>query len=219
MRIVFQLDACAPARTDVTGALRQMVQESNLPYARAKQNPRVPRLNYGPSVKKGQWAVREYADIYLLQSVGANQVRQQLERSKPQGLVLLEVYRVPYAFPAVQQLATVGKFRAQGNFLAYFPQQTFENYVTCAQVEVVRQAANGMTLTTDIKPFIVGGKTISPQCIEMTLTSVADKWLNPLEVVCGWLDIPMQDDIICNDFTMVRQGLYWKDSTGELHLI
>ncbi len=219
MRIVFQLDACAPARTDVTGALRQMVQESGLPYARAKQNPHAPRLNYGPSLKKGQRAVREYADIYLLESAGAEQVRRQLERSKPQGLALLEVYRVPYTFPAVQQLATVGKFTAQGDFSAYFPRQTFENYVACAQVEVVRQAANGMTLITDIKPFVVAGRTVSPQCIEMTLTSVADKWLNPLEAVCGWLDIPLQEDVSACDFAITRQGLYWKDSAGELHLI
>ncbi len=222
MRIVFRLSANAPARADIVGALRHMVQTSNLPYASAKQNPRAVRLNYGPSVKRGQWAEREYADIYLRKSVGVAQVRAQLENSKPQGFTLLEVYRVPYNLPAVQQLGTVGVFRAEGNFAAYAPKETFENYVTAARLEVVRQAANGMNLSMDIKPFVVGGKTLSPQGVELTLQSVADKWLSPLVVLYGWLGlpIPMQDDLLTAEgFTVTRLGLYWQDSAGELHLI
>ena len=71
MRIVFHLAPDAPGREDVVGLLRTLVQKSGLPFARAKQNPKAPRIAYGPGIKRGQFAAREYVDIYLFSCLGS----------------------------------------------------------------------------------------------------------------------------------------------------
>ena len=222
MRIVFYLAPNAPAREDLVGALRSMILSSKLAYARSKQNPRVPRLAYGPSVKRGQGAQREYADIYLLTSVCAQQVRAQLEASKPQGLELLEVYRVPYAMASVQQLASHALYRAEGDFMAHAPKQTFENYVKSARLNVMCRAENAMCLCQDIKPYLVSAQTISATCVQFMLKRVGDKWISPLAVLYGWLgmEMPLDDQqaAACG-FTTIREGLYWQDCENNLHLI
>ncbi len=222
MRIVFHLAAHAPGRADIVGTLRNMILQSGLPYARAKQQGNVPRLAYGPSVKKGQLAAREYVDIYLFTSVRAAQVRARLEACKPQGLTFLQMQRIPFALAGVQQLASVAVYEVQGDLASYAPQQTLENYISSSRVEVTRQAANGLRLTTDLKPFVRGARTLSATRVEVTLNRVEDRWASPLEVIYAWLGevVPPQSENAADAcFTIIRQGLYWQDSQNNLHLI
>ena len=58
MRIVFHLAPDAPGRADLVETLRTMIQKSRLPFARAKQNHTLPRIAYGPGIKRGQFAAR-----------------------------------------------------------------------------------------------------------------------------------------------------------------
>lgn len=220
MRIVFHLSADAPGRADLVGTLRHMVVKSGLAYARAKQNPGAPRISYGPSVKRGQFATREYVDIYLFSSVNAQKVRAKLEAAKPQGMTILDATRIPFTLAGVQQLASVVAYEVKGDFVSYHPQQTLENYVSCARLEVTQQAENGVTLTRDIKPFVRSVQTVDPGRIELLLNRVEEKWMNPLEVICAWLQIPMPSEEEAGErFTVIRQGLYWQDSQGNLTLI
>ena len=221
MRIVFRLDPELSGNVDKAELLRKVILSSGLHYARAKQQPRVPRIAYGPSLKRGQRALREYADIYLLTSVPAEEVRAKLEACKPEGLTLLQVSRVPYALAGVAQLASTAVYRVEGNFEDFSPQQTLENYVSSARLEVTCRAANGMCLTKDIKPFVLNAVTLSPQQIELTITRVGEKWISPLEVIYGWLGVENApaEGMADERFLITRQGLYWQDSQQNLHLI
>ena len=220
MRIVFRWDESAPQRQDSLGALREIVLASGLPFAHAKQNPHVARLVYGPSVKRGELAAREYADIYLLSSVSSEQVRTALAQHSLPGFTLLEVQRVPYTLAGVQQLASAVKYQAEGDFSS--APQTLENYVAAARLESVYRAANGMSLLRDMKPYVVSAKTVGPQRIEFLLRSIKEKWMNPLDLLYGWLGIEkssLEADKTDERFKIIRQGLYWQDSQNVLHLI
>lgn len=220
MRIVFHLPADAPGRADLVGTLRHMVVKSGLAFARAKQNPGAPRIAYGPSVKRGQLATREYVDIYLFSSVNAQKVRAKLEAAKPQAMTILDATRIPFTLAGVQQLASVVEYEVKGNFDSYHPQQTFENYVSCTRLEVTQQAENGMTITRDMKPFVRSVQTVEPGRVRLVLNRVEEKWMNPLEVICAWLHIQMPGEEEAGErFTVIRQGLYWQDSQGRLRLI
>ena len=221
MRIVFHLPADAPGRADLVGTLRTWVQKSGLPFARAKQNFKVPRLAYGPSVKRGQFATREYVEIYLFTSVRAQKARERLERCKPQGLTILDAKRIPFALAGVQQLASVVVYEVQGDFASYHPQQTLENYIASSRLESTRLAANGLRLTMDMKPFVRGARMLDASRAELTLSRVDERWISPLEVISAWLgeDFSAGENTADTRFTIIRQGLYWVDSQNNLHLI
>jgi radical SAM-linked protein len=221
MRIVLRADENAK-RKNVFYAIRSMVLASGLPYEPAKVNKNWPRLVFGPTCALSQYAEREYLDIYLRESVPVEQVRQSLERSKPAEITLLEVSRVPYAMPAVADLAAAVKYRAEGNFSAFGTEQTLENYFNADHVEVVRRAENGLTLTFDVKPLVLEAQTENASVLHLTLAGKNGKWLNPYVAIGAWLGltIPLPDDTFTiSGIKMVREGLYWQDTNGSLHLI
>ncbi len=221
MRIVFHLAPDAPGQGDKVGLLRAWVAQSGLEFAPAKQNPRVPRIAYGPALKKGQQARREYVDIYLCRAATVCEARALLALCKPEGLSLLEVQRVPYALAGVQQLAGVAVYEVEGDFSAWAPTQPFENYVSSTRLERICHAANGMVFTTDLKPFVVSAQTLRPQRVQLTLQRVGEQWIDPLEVIYAWLgiELPVPQKPTDERFIVTRQGLYWQDSQQNLHLI
>ena len=222
MRIVFHLAPQLAGNMNRVGLLRNMILASGLPFVGAKQNPNVPRIAYGPSLKLGQSAQREYVDIYLLMPMDAQEVRKQLEASKPKGFTFLDVKRIPVALSGVQYLANVAVYEVQGEFVSYAAKQSFENFVLSARLNFTRQAVNGLRFTTDLKPFVRSGRVLSEQAVELTLNRVEDSWVNPLNVIYAWLgwEASLNDEDITDErFNVIRKGLYWADSAGNLHLI
>lgn len=222
MRIVLQVLPEGPRGKDFLPAVRQMILSSKLAYVPAKINAHWPRLSYGPSIGKGQLALREYIDIYLKTSVPVQQVQESLAAHAPQGIAVLAVHRVPYALASLQQLATAAVYEIEGNFAMYAPVQTLENYVSATRLESVRRAANSMSVTVDIKPFVRQAHQLDDKRIECTLVSVEEKWMNPLILIYAWLgwEIPLPAEQLTDErFKVIRQGLYWKDSNDALHQI
>lgn len=222
MRIVFRGPQKTAGTTFVFNAVRKMVLSSGLPFEKAKVNPNWPRLAYGPAPAKGQEAEREYLDIYLTEPVPAEQVRPALEQAAPAGIQLLSVQRVPYALPSVQNLAVAARYCIEGDFAAYAPAQPAETFFNAARIEIVRQAENGLTFTQNAKPFVREAQLLSPRVLHLTLACVEGKWLRPQLLLAAWLgvEIPLQEDApLLEEFAFVREGLFWQDGAGVLHLI
>lgn len=222
MRIVFTCAEKSPARLNTFNAVRSMVLASGLPYEPAKVNKNWPRLAYGPAPSMGVRAEREYLDIYLLSAVPAEQVRSSLEQSKPQGLTLLDVQRVPYALPSVQNLAAAAVYRVEGNFDLFAPDMTAEDFFNAARVDITRRADNGLALVQNAKPYIWKAQTVSDRAVRLTLLNVQGKWERPQTLIAAWLgiDIPAQDEAFTVEgFTFIRESFLWQDSEGEFHPI
>jgi len=221
MRIVFHLTADAPGRADIVGMLRTWILKSGLPFAHAKQSFKTPRIAYGPGIKRGQFAAREYAELYLFTSVSAPKARARLEACKPQGLTLLDAKRIPFTLAGVQQLASVVAYEVQGDFASYHPAQTLENYIASPRLEVTRSAPNGLQLTTDIKPFVRQACLLDASRAQLILNRVDERWISPLELISAWLgeNFTAGENTADERFTIIRQGLYWQDSQNNLHLI
>ena len=221
MRVVLHVSKTG-AVPNVFKAAREMILASGLPYEKAKANAQWPRFVYGPAVPANQTAEREYVDVYLSTLVPAEEVRVRLEAVCPEGFSVLEVHRVPYAMPSVQHLAAAAIYSVEGDFTSLALEQTVENYFNAPRVEVVYLGTNGITITKNVKPYILNAKMVSPQKIQLTLGCVGDKWIHPQEVLAGYLrlEVPIGDEAWTIDgFTFTREGLYWKDSQGALHLI
>ena len=222
MRIVFTCAEKSPARLNTFNAVRSMVLASGLPYEPAKVNKNWPRLAYGPAPSMGVRAEREYLDIYLLSAVSAEQVRSSLEQAKPQGLTLLDVQRVPYALPSVQNLAAAAVYRVEGNFDLFAPDMTAEDFFNAARVDITRRADNGLALVQNAKPYIWKAQTVSNRAVRLMLLNVQGKWERPQTLIAAWLgiDIPAQDEAFTVEgFTFIRESFLWQDSEGEFHPI
>ena len=222
MRIVFRGPKNTAGTPFIFNAVRKMVLASGLPFEKAKVNPNWPRLAYGPAPAKGQQAEREYLDIYLTEPVAADKVRPALEGVAPAGIQLLSMQRVPYALPSVQNLAAAARYRIEGDFAAYSPVQPAETFFNAARIDVVTRAENGLTFTQNAKPFVLEAKTLAPGRLGLTLACVDGKWFRPQTLLAAWLGIeipPREEDLTLHEFTFIREGLFWRDSAGALHLI
>ena len=221
MRIVFRTRA-KNAAENVFKAVREMILASGLPFEPAKMNAKWPRFSYGPSLPEQYRSLREYVDVYLSALVPAEEVKRKLENVAPQGLVILEVRRVPYALPSVQNLATAAIFSVEGNFEQFALEQTVENYFNAPKVEVVYQGKMGLKMVKNIKPYVLRAQMLSPGKMQLTLSCVDGKWIQAEEALAGFLgiEIPLEPSApLVDGFTFTREGLYWQDSQGELHLI
>ena len=200
MRIVFTCAEKSAAQRNTFNSVRSMVLASGLPYEPAKVNKNWPRLAYGP----------------------APSMRRSLEPAKPQGLTLLDVQRVPYALPSVQNLAVGAVYRVEGNFDLFGPEQTAEDFFNAARVDITRRAESGLALVQNAKPYIWKAQTVSNSAVRLTLLNVQGKWERPQTLIAAWLgvDIPAQDDTFTVEgFTFIRESFLWQDSEGEFHPI
>jgi radical SAM-linked protein len=222
MRIVFRFVQDKREPNLVFNAVRKMILASGLPFEPAKVNKKWPRFSYGPALPKDICAWREYVDVYLVSFVPADEVKRKLEEVKPPLLEIIEVQRVPYALPSVQNLVAAVQYRVKGNFASFTLEQTVENYFSATRVEVVYRSANGCTLVVDARPYILQARMLSAEEMQLLLCCVNGKWFPPQELVASYLGIEIprgQEAFTVDGFSFIREGLYWKDSQGLLHLI
>ncbi len=215
MRIVFRWLENRSLSGDSAAVLRERIRQSGLHYVPAKGAADVPRVSYGPAAGRGIRAEREYADIYLKDNVPVHELRDALS-DPASGLDVLEVTRVPCAFASVQYLASVAKYRIEGDWEAFPPHPRAEDYFNAPQVRITRVSDNGMNVVWDVKPHIVGVETFATQSIRLTLQCIEGKWTNLQELVAAWLGTTPTE---LSGIQIIREGLYWQDSAGELHLI
>lgn len=220
IRVTFAVDQALDHKRVVV-ALRNRVLRSGLPFEPAKVNPSWPRLAYGPALGQGQRSVGEIADLYFSAPICAEQAQAKLVPSASDGLRILRVQRVPYALPSVSHLAEVVKYRAQGDFASYAPAVGAETFFRGKHLYVTMQAPNGMTMQQDLKPFVLSVAQPQPDQLELWLQKSADKMAKPEEVVAAWLQVsvPTETVFALPGIEFIREALYWRDSSGELHAI
>ena len=223
MRIVFRCLDSGTGNRNVFNAVRQMVLGSGLPYEPAKVNKNWPRLAYGPAPAQGQRVEREYLDIYLREHRSEDEVRRALQQAAPEGLELLQVTRVPYPLPSVQNLAAAVRYRVKGDFSPLHSSgRKIEDWAGKGKLTVTVRAQNAIACEYDITPYVLETCTLSPDEVAFTLAANNGQWISPQWVIAAWLgrEVPAQEDPFAGeDIIFTRQSFFWKDSQGELHLI
>ncbi len=223
MRIVFRWVDITTEHAHALRGIKKMVLDSGLPYEPSKFVKTLPRLAYGPAPAKGQRAEREYLDIYLLEPRSEQEVRQALLKTAPEGFEILQLTRVPYPLPSVQNLAAAVRYRVKGDFSQFTSLgRKLEDWNDPGNLTVTLQAENGMTCQKDITPGLISARVVGPDEILLTLAPIGDKWINPQWFVAAWLGqiIPAQEEnVVIDGLVFIRQELCWRDSQGELHTI
>jgi len=220
MRIVFTV-ADNWDHKHIMTILRELVLRSGLPFEPAKVNKNWPRLAYSPVLGYKQYSLGEVADLYFSAPVMEADAQAAFVKSAPDGVRVLRVRRVPYALPSVMSLAEVMKYSVGGNFSSYAPAQSAEQFFRGKHIYVSEEAPNGLVLQRDLKPFILQAAQPQPDQVELWLQRCADKTVKPEYVIAAWLNVqvPAAEEFTLPDLTFTREGLYWRDSQGNLHAI
>ena len=220
MRVVFHLLKQGWQQPQTVRALRQMILKSGLVFAPVDDRPSLPRFAYGPALPVGVRARREYVDVYLDSWETPAQVKEKLQQAANGILEILQVFRVPYRFPSVQQLATVALYKISGPSVER-EQESIEKCLHDSDLPVVFRAPNGMTFSENAKAYIVSAEKTAAQEWQIGLRSIDGKWLNPYALLAAILgmEVPLEERWMLEGFTIERQGLYWQDSQGRTHLI
>lgn len=220
MRIVFCWKEEHP---HTLNAIQKMVLASGLPYEPNKFKKGQPRLVYGPAPAKGQRAEREYVDIYLLELRNADEVRQALLKTAPKGFEMLQVTRVPYPLPSVQNLAVAVRYRVKGDFSPFVSLgRKLEDWNHMSNLTVTLRNEIGVACQRDITAGFLAARVTAPDEVELTLAPINGRWQAPQWFIAAWLgqEIPVPaDDFAVEGLVFIREGFYWQDSQGELHLI
>lgn len=217
MRVVFTLTEKGNYAR-IFNEVRQVVLKSGLPFEPAKVNKNWPRLAYGPVLGYGQESLGEYLDVYLSRSLTQKEVFDALTAAAGETVRILRVQKVPYALPSVANLASVSRYLVKGDFKLYAPAKTPEEFFGGSTVRAGLKADNGFTQELDLKPFIVGCEQPQKDCLRLTLQADGDKSLKPEYAVAAWLglEIPAQGEFTVSGLKFIREGLYWRDSQGQL---
>lgn len=223
MRIVFRWSDLTAEPPNVFNAVRKMVLACGLPFEPAKINKHWPRLAYGPAPAKGQRAEREYLDIYLRQPCSEEEVRAALASAAPRGLELVQVTRVPYPLPSVQNLAAAARYRVKGDFASLVSSgRTIEDWAGAGDIAVALRAENGIVCHKNLSAGLISASTTAPDEVTLTLAPINGKWVLPQWFIAAWLgwEVPAQDEAFSIEgLIFIRQNFFWRDSQGELHPI
>ena len=223
MRIVFRWNDGQTEHPHTLRGIKKMVLDSGLPYEPSKFVPSLPRLAYGPAPAKGQRAEREYLDIYLLNLVSEDEVRQALLQTAPAGFEILQLARVPYPLPSVQNLAAAARYRVKGNFAPFVSLgRKIEDWNGIGNLTVTLRAENGVVCQKDITPGLIEARVSAPDEVALTLAPINGKWVPPQWFFAAWLgqEVPAEDETFTvAGLVFIRQCFCWRDSQGELHPI
>lgn len=223
MRIVFRWTDNQAEHSHALRGIKKMVLDSGLPYEPSKFVTSQPRLAYGPAPAKGQRAEREYLDIYLLERRSEEEVRAALLQTAPSGFEILQLTRVPYPLPSVQNLMAAIRYRVKGDFSAYISSgRKLEDWNGMSQLAVTVQALNGITYEKNLTDGLLASRVLGPQEIELTLVPISGQWIRPQWFMAAWLDIPVpaqDENFTVEGFDFIRQELCWRDTQGVYHTI
>ena len=223
MRIVFRWNDGQAEHPHTLRAIKRMVLDSGLPYEPSKFVSSLPRLAYGPAPAKGQRAEREYLDIYLLEKCNADEVRQALLQTAPAGFEILQLTRVPYPLPSVQNLAVAAEYRVKGDFSQFISSgRKLEDWNSRSDLTVTLRNEKGVVCERTITPGLLAARVCAPDEVALTIGPVNGQWQPPQWFIAAWLgqEVPAEDEpFTVAGLVFIRKCFYWRDSQGELHPI
>lgn len=223
MRIVFRWQDNDTEHPYALRGIKRMVLDSGLPYEPSKFVSSLPRLAYGPALAKGQRAEREYLDIYLLENRDEKDVCRALMQTAPKGFEIVQLTRVPYPLPSVQNLAAAARYRVKGNFSPFLSSgRKLEMWNEKRDFIVTLRDAKGMARERNITQGLVESCVCAPDEIKLLLAPINGQWISPQWFIAAWagLEVPLQDEnFAVAGLVFIRQELCWRDSQGEFHPI
>ncbi|MDT8285535.1 MAG: DUF2344 domain-containing protein [Elusimicrobiales bacterium] len=191
--------------------LRALVSGSGLAYYGSRgAGTGTPKMAFGPAAGAGHESLCEYADAWFARVYPEEELRSVLSAGAP-GLALAALRRVPLLFPSIEASAAVARFEL--DFVSAPPgaEERLGNFLSAPAFTAEREK-KGEKVRYDLRPAVVSAAW-----------RAADNRLSAdLRLRAGGRPEVLVSALFGPDapsFTVLRTGLYWEDSSGNLREI
>ncbi|MBU2575212.1 MAG: TIGR03936 family radical SAM-associated protein [Elusimicrobia bacterium] len=137
-------------------ALRNLVIASGLRYSPVKcGRGRAPRMAFGPAISVGYESRCEYADLYLAEFAGDEEVRQKIKAVSSECYELIAAKRVPIFFPSIEASVNAAEYIIKAGFPAGFSQKEVDSFLARPDAFYEKVKPSGARETIDVKPLVL----------------------------------------------------------------
>jgi radical SAM family uncharacterized protein/radical SAM-linked protein len=188
---------------------RRAIRRSKLPIAfTGGFSPNI-KASYGLPLSVGQESLSEYIDLYLIEKVSLEEIKDNISKVLPSGFNLLDVKRVPLYFPSIDSLINAAEFKvynariSQGKIISFLDRDKI--IVTKEKKKIIKE----INIRPLIKSIFIDGNDI-----DLILSFNREQFIKP-EIVLKEL---YGDKIEAQNFLIERSALYIETSDGAIHM-
>lgn len=191
--------------------LRAMVAGSGLEYYGSRgAGSGTPRMAFGPASGAGHESLCEYADAWFARVYTEEELRSAFSAGV-RGLALAALRRVPLLFPSIEASVSVARFQLDFGSPPPEAEARLKEFLSAAEFPAEREK-KGEKVRYDLRPAVLSAAwSAGENRLRADLRLRAG---GRPEVLAAALFGPAAPA-----FTVLRTGLYWEDSSGNLREI
>jgi radical SAM-linked protein len=188
---------------------RRAARRSDLPVAfTAGFSPKV-KSSYGPPLSVGHESSCEYMELYFTQKVNAEDVKTKISNVLPNGFKLLDLKKVPLAFPAIDILSNVAEYKISNTGIST---EAIDRFLSQDRI-LIKKTKKDKVVEIDVKPLIrffqnEGG------ILKLQLRFGSGKTLKPELILQKMLENQENFARIC---VVERTELYVETKSGQIY--
>ncbi|KAF0126375.1 MAG: hypothetical protein FD189_539 [Elusimicrobia bacterium] len=211
MRFERRGGAAGPSHLEQIKELRALVSGSGLEYYGSRgAGDGAPRMAFGPAAGAGHESLCEYADAWFARLYPEEALRSAFSAGA-RGLALAALRRVPLLFPSIEASASVARFELTFSSAPPEAERRLAEFMAAAEF-IAEREKKGEKVRYDLRPAVVSLAWDTPAVrLSAALRLRAGGRAEVLAAALFGPEAPA--------FTVLRTGLYWEDSSGELREI
>ncbi|GHT50561.1 hypothetical protein AGMMS49990_03160 [Endomicrobiia bacterium] len=188
---------------------RRAARRSNLPVAfTAGFSPQV-KSSYGSPLSVGHESSCEYMELYFTQKVSAENVKTEISNVLPNGFKLLDLKKVPLAFPAIDILSNVAEYKISNTGISME-----EIYKFLSQDKIlIKKMKKGKSVEIDAKPLIRFFRS-EAGVLKLQLRFGSGKTLKPELILQKMLE---NQENFARAYNVERTELYIETKSGQIY--
>ncbi|GHT47066.1 hypothetical protein AGMMS49936_07080 [Endomicrobiia bacterium] len=188
---------------------RRAARRSNLPVAfTAGFSPQV-KSSYGSPLSVGYESLCEYMELYFTQKVSAENVKMEISNVLPNGFKLLDLKKVPLAFPAIDILSNVAEYKISNTGISM---EEIDKFLSQDKI-LIKKTKKGKSVEIDAKPLIRFFRS-EAGVLKLQLRFGSGKTLKPELILQKMLE---NQENFARIYNVERTELYVETKSGQIY--
>lgn len=188
---------------------RRAARRSSLPVAfTAGFSPQV-KSSYGLPLSVGHESSCEYMELYFTQKVSAENVKTEISNVLPNGFKLLDLKKVPLAFPTIDILSNVAEYKISNTGISM---EEIDKFLSQDKI-LIKKTRKGKSVEIDAKPLIRFFRS-EAGVLKLQLRFESGKTLKPELILQKMLE---NQENFARVYNVERTELYVETKSGQIY--